>query len=147
MFKLLSHSRGPATVSELPGSLFAGQELWQELLASWQNSIPATERRQSHRRRAGITVSLRPWDDGAERAIGPTQEVLVKDVSPRGVALVHADPLPYRKVLLTFRTRNGMTASLVVRLTWCRFKKSGEYESGGQFLRRIPTPPEPPTAA
>jgi hypothetical protein len=138
MIKLLSHSRGPATVKELPGSVFAAQELWQELLASWQNTVPAAERRQGHRRRAAVTVT---------RVVGPPQEVRVKDVSPRGVAIVHVEPLPYRKVLLTFSNPNGKTTSLVVRLKWCRFKKSGEYESGGQFLRRVPTPPEPPTAA
>lgn len=127
--------------------MFAAQELWQELLASWQNTTPVTERRHGHRRRAAIAVTLRPWDESAECAAGPTQEVRVKDVSPRGVAIVHAEPLPYRKVLLTFRAPDGTTASLVARLKWCRFKKSGEYESGGQFLRRIPTPPEPPAAA
>lgn len=59
--------------------------------------------------------------------------VMGKDLSPEGIGLIHTRPLPYRLVRLTL-SDTPEPVWLDVDLSWCRFVKSGHYESGGRLL-------------
>ena len=48
---------------------------------------------------------------------------------------MHRHPMPHRLVLLTYEAEPGQSTGLVVRLKWCRFKRSDFYQSGGQIVR------------
>jgi hypothetical protein len=45
--------------------------------------------------------------------------------------------MPHRLVLLMFETPEKHQRRLVVRLKWCRFKRTDVYESGGQIVRAL----------
>jgi hypothetical protein len=47
--------------------------------------------------------------------------------------------LASRRVIVQFPSEDRSTnAGLVASLRWCRFRRDGFYQSGGQFVRAVP---------
>jgi hypothetical protein len=136
---------------------YLGMSLLRELTASWQSASHVVERRREHRFPCNLAALLEPVDGEGQALDGPKLRVRLKDIARHGVGIVHHEPVPYRVVLLSFETADHQTIRLLARLQWCRFKKSGVYESGGQIVRILQAdeslqslctfPDEPPEAA
>jgi hypothetical protein len=120
-------------------SLFGDfQSLLGDLPADWYESKAENERRSETRFWCDCEARLTPLDPHCTEADRKSIPVVLKDISRHGIGLVHADPLPYRIVQLTFGHAIASAPTLVVRLQWCRFEKPGVYQSGGQIQRVIP---------
>ncbi len=64
-------------------------------------------------------------------------KVIGKEISHTGLGFFHTVPLPYQHAVL--RISEGIDAHLLFRFRWCRFLRDGWYQSGGQFLRLLPS--------
>jgi hypothetical protein len=62
-----------------------------------------------------------------------------RDISPRGVGLLHDQPLGSRRVLLTFQLLGEQTVSLMVDLKWERYMGDFWFASGGSLVAVAPT--------
>jgi hypothetical protein len=122
---------GGALPLELPAREV--QAVVADLLSSWQNGRALWERRRGHRQTLETTVRITPLDD-ADQPVGDALIVTTRDISPAGFSFIHGVPLAFRKVRAEFLRPDGQTETLPARLTWCRYRGLGRYESGGQFL-------------
>jgi hypothetical protein len=111
------------------------EALVRELKASWHPLSTVADRRREHRIPCDLAATLVPLDEQGRNLAGESLGVRIKDVSQHGVGVGHAEPMPHRLVLLAFTTTGGEPVRLVVRLKWCRFKRTSGYESGGQMVR------------
>lgn len=103
----------------------------------------ATDRRRDVRVAIPWLLSVAPLN--AE----PSGEVLTavgKDLSRHGIGFFHSQPLPHRRVVLTFEDARLERLSVEVELNRCRFSNLGWYESGGRLLR-LAEPPAPHSLA
>lgn len=110
------------------------QSVVADLLGSWHNGRALWERRRGHRRSLEVTVRLQPLEEQSELPCGDPFQVETRDISAAGFSFLHSAPLAWRKVLAEFNRPDGSTTRIVTRLTWCRFRQVGQYESGGRFL-------------
>src|SRR5262245_9955310 len=135
-----------ASESAIPSAEHAGTEpapaedghidtLLRALTASWRPVSIGAERRREERRPCDVAAVLVPLDKQGKSAAGAPLKVRVRDISQHGIGISHSDPMAYRVALIEFETRADGTVRLVVRLKWCRFKRTDLYESGGQILR------------
>lgn len=131
-----------STTLETPslGALKEIATLLRELPASWQNGPFVWERRNGHRAQFTELIQLTPLDEETQEAAGETHSVQGRDLSLHGASFIHQEPLPFRTVGLTFDLPSGARATIILRLTWCRFTRQGWYESGGRFLKPICVP-------
>jgi hypothetical protein len=109
--------------------------LLRALTASWRPVSIVTERRREQRRPCDLGAVLVPLDKQGKAFAAPPLKVRIKDVSQHGVGISHSEPMAHRVALIEFETRADGLVRLVVRLKWCRFKRTDLYESGGQILR------------
>lgn len=114
--------------------------LVETLVAAWYESPLVQQQRGEHRIPYNHPLALTPLDDKTEEFIGQTTIVAARNLSVEGVSFSHQQPLPFRKIALTFALPDGEVESMVTRLRWCRFTRDGLYQSGGTFLRTIQSP-------
>lgn len=116
------------------------QHLVRDLLSQWQHPTDALERRQWPRIAFQKSIALFEVDEESELPIGNPYLVTGKDISMQGVGFSHVSPLSFTKVAIGFELPGGCSQFVLVRLSWCRFTRSGTYESGGMFLRPVSPP-------
>jgi hypothetical protein len=109
--------------------------LLRALTASWRPVSIVVERRREDRHPCDLAAVLVPLDRQGKAFAGGPLKVRVKDVSQHGIGITHAEPMAHRVALIEFETEADGPVRLVVRLKWCRFKRTDLYESGGQTLR------------
>jgi hypothetical protein len=112
-------------------------------VASWHSSGASLQSRRWHRARFERPLTVTPLDDPTERPSGPPLVVTGHDISLAGLSFVHDQPLAARKVIVTFQFDDGSSESVLTLLKWCRFRRDGLYQSGGQFLRKAAAPDAP----
>lgn len=83
---------------------------------------------------------------GSDGSTPTTQSIVVvgKHISEAGLGFYHVQPLVDRRMIASFETSCGQRIAFLIDIHWCRFTKEGWYESGGRFLRTLPSPEEPP---
>ena len=101
--------------------------------ASWYSPDSLLAPRSSHRMGFEDRICLTGLDEQLS-VCSATLLVRGRDVSADGISFTHLRPLPYRHVQLLLPQSNGPEA-VIVRLTWCRYARHGEYVSGGYFVR------------
>jgi hypothetical protein len=111
--------------------------LIKDVTASWHSASTVGERRREHRHSCNLPALLVPLDGHDLSVAHVPLEVRIKDFSKHGIGISHPDPMPHRLVLLMFETPERIRRRLVVRLKWCRFKRTDVYESGGQIVRTL----------
>ncbi len=124
-----------ATLLTEPASLGHVTALLRELTASWHPPSTVAERRREHRLPCDLPAVLVPLDDDGKSLAGVPLDVRMKDISQHGLRIAHPEPMPHRLVLLAFETAESGTTRVMVRLKWCRFKRTDVYESGGAIVR------------
>jgi hypothetical protein len=134
---LCTQAVGPLTVLRRMPELEA---LVDGLVASWHSSSASLQCRRWHRTRFQKPLTITPIDDGTELPAGPPLAVTGHDISLAGLSFIHDRPLAPRKVAVTFQFDDGTCDSVLTLLKWCRFRRDGLYQSGGQFLRVVALP-------
>jgi len=109
-------------------------------VASWHSSSASLQCRRWHRARFQRPLTITPIDDSMDRPAGQSLAVTGHDISLAGLSFIHDRPLAPRKVAVTFHFDDGACDSVLTLLKWCRFRRDGLYQSGGQFLRVIVLP-------
>jgi len=110
------------------------------LAATWQSPRQVLHARRWHRFRYERPVAVTPLDETTEEPVGETILAMGRDISKGGISFTHAQPLPFRKVAVSFQLDDGTCESVVTVLKWCRFTRHKVYQSGGQFERTIDPP-------
>jgi hypothetical protein len=112
------------------------------LLTTYYPQTRPMERRVENRYPFPHLIDLVPVDKDGSTPVGDTLVVVGKDISEHGLGFYHPKPLPYRRMIVSIEATNGHWLGFLIDLTWCRFTKQGWYESGGRFLRSVPSPRE-----
>jgi hypothetical protein len=110
----------------LLGSLYPGGDL--------------VERRGEQRYPYPYLVRLTPVAADGVTAVGESLVVVGKHLSERGLGFYHPRPIAFRRVIASLETTSGARLGFLIDLNWCRFTRQGWYESGGRFLRAVPSP-------
>ncbi len=111
--------------------------LIEKLVASWHRTDRILLTRRWHRAGFEKPLALTPLDEITEKPIGDPLPASGRNVSVHGISFSHLDPLPFRKIAITFPDENDIQISVVTYLKWCRFTRESVYHSGGHFLRTI----------
>ena len=114
--------------------------LVEAVVASWHQSLPILLSRRWHRVGFEKPIALTNVDDVSGLPVGDSKLAVGRDISLGGISFTHTDPLPCRNIAISFALDNGVLATAVTRLTWCRFTLDGVYQSGGLFLRTVEFP-------
>jgi hypothetical protein len=119
------------------------------VVASWHSSLASLQSRRWHRAKFDKPLRVTPLDDQTELPAGIALAVVGHDISLAGLSFIHSQPLAARKVAISFQLDGTTWESVLTLLKWCRFRRDGLYQSGGQFLRtladfdrRVPIPNE-----
>jgi hypothetical protein len=116
-------------------------QLWA-LLSTLHPKSDLVERRRETRFPFPCLLHVTPVGDDGMAPSGESTVVVGKDISERGLGFYHPQPLPYRRVIISIQSGGGHWFGFLADLNWCRFTKHGWYESGGRFLRAVPSPME-----
>ncbi len=95
------------------------------------------ERRTERRHPFPHLIQLVPLGGDGELPQGEPVTVVGKHLSLEGLGFFHPNPISARRAVVWLETPDGRQVELLLELTWCRFTKSGWYESGGRFLRLV----------
>jgi hypothetical protein len=110
----------------------------QSVLAACRTESPRADRRRDRRYPFPRLLELTPVaDDGCTPLADPVT-VVGKDLSIQGIGFYHPQPLPYRRAIVALEDDAGRRASVLVTLSWCCFRRSGWYESGGRMEGAVP---------
>ncbi len=79
---------------------------------------------------------------------GATFTAYIREISGGGVGLIHKEPIPTGRVMLTFKLSSGETISILAELLWRRSQPDGKYSSGGKLIEVMtPVSPREPVTA
>ncbi len=108
------------------------------VVASWHSSFGSLHTRRSHRIAYEKPLLITPLDDAGDGAEPSTFVGHGHDLSLSGFSFYHARPLASRRVIVQFRDEaTAQMEGLLALLRWCRFRRDGSYQSGGQFVCAI----------
>ncbi len=92
------------------------------------------DRRSDQRFPLARLVRLTPLAADGVTPLGEAVVAAGKDLSERGLSFFHPQPLAFRRVLAELELAPAGSTRFVVDLSWCRFTRTGWYESGGRFI-------------
>ena len=119
-------------------SLFEVEELVGASTASWHQSHSLIHDRRSHRFPFEQTMCIVGLNQELQPESSPVR-VQGRDISIDGISFRHHSPISAKFISVTYQTAVG-PESLIVKLSWCRFGRDGQYVSGGRFVREAPVP-------
>ncbi|MBA3315871.1 MAG: hypothetical protein M3552_05635 [Planctomycetota bacterium] len=116
-----------------------------QVRACWVKSGPVVQGRAALRMPFAEPVVVTPWNTASGSPGGRSQLSSGRDISEDGIAFLHREALPCQFAAVSFR---GLAAfddddselvveTVLVRLLWCRFVRSGHYLSGGRFEKTL----------
>lgn len=111
-----------------------------EQRASWYSADSLLAPRRSHRVVCAEQLCVTGLDIDLADSSAPLL-VRGRDISADGVSFTHLRPMPFRYIRLLLPTADGLQA-VIVRLTWCRYARHGQYVSGGYFVRAVDVEPD-----
>ena len=112
----------------------------QELIGEVSKKSVFAERRQDQRFPFTQLIQMTPVDQAGTPLTDQTSTVIGKHLSERGLDFFNQQPVAYRRVIVTLETLSGLTTSLLMDLSWCRFTKQGWYDNGGRFIETVENP-------
>ena len=134
-----------ATIKQLNAALRRIAEEEQE------SDQSANERRGETRLPFSCAVQVTPLDYSGRPSTedgDSTFTAHIRDISAGGVGLIHNQPIPSERVMLTFKLGRGETISIVAELTWRHHQPDGMYSSGGKLIEVMaPVSPREPVTA
>jgi hypothetical protein len=116
------------------------QDRVQEILQQHRHQPGGRDRRGDRREPFPYPICVTPVSGDGSILTGETIVVLGKHLSERGLDFYYEAPLPHRRVIASWESRDGSWLALLLDLRWCRSTKHGWYENGGRFLKAVPSP-------
>lgn len=113
------------------------EALAEGVVASWHSSLASLQSRRWHRAKYDKPLRVTPLDNQTELPAGIPLAVVGHDISLAGLSFIHNQPLAARKVAIAFQFDGTTCESVLTLLKWCRFRRDGLYQSGGQFVRTL----------
>jgi hypothetical protein len=113
------------------------EALAEGVVASWHSSLASLQSRRWHRAKFDKPLRVTPLDNQTEMPAGIPLAVIGHDISLAGLSFIHSQPLAARKVAIAFQIDESTCESVLTLLKWCRFRRDGLYQSGGQFVRML----------
>jgi hypothetical protein len=141
---LAGNDRAPGTPDEGVLAILRGIPEVECLLrgavvASWHASFGSLHSRRWHRVAYDKPLLITPLDDVTERPSERAFVVRARDLSLGGLSFFHPYPLASRKVIVRFSAEDPSAGDgILAILRWCRCRRDGSYQSGGQFARCVP---------
>ena len=81
-------------------------------------------------------ICLVPTDRHSLVKVDDPVWVVGKELSVGGLGFFHQQPIQHRDLLMQVEPA-AEELWLLMRIRWCRFLRSGWYESGGQFVKTV----------
>ncbi len=104
---------------------------------SWQKSSQLVNRRKTHRHQYPHPLVVTPVDEFLNGHFDKSFLVQGSNLSKGGLAFQHLQPIAHQNVALTFFHSLAEVFTAKANLKWCRFTRSGIYQSGGEFITPI----------
>jgi hypothetical protein len=116
-------------------------DLDREVLARQMESLFSQVRPGMVRERRGdlrvaipMLFRLTPLDASGEPIEGQASTVVGKNISRRGISFYHQAPIAHRRAILELEHPGDGHFAVEIDVRWCRFRRQGWYESGGQLI-------------
>ena len=95
------------------------------------------ERRAHARFPYAKLITLVPVDGETLEQVGETMHVVGKNLAVRGIDFFHTAPMPSRFAVVSLEIAPSRWLHLLLKIYWCRFRQSGWYDSGGEFIKAV----------
>ena len=93
------------------------------------------EQRTVRRHGAMVVAAAVPLDDDLQPA-GKLFKIVTRDISTRGICLIHPQPIIHQHLKMKIPMPNGSQVNVIVEVMRCQ--PIGEfYEVGGRFVQRL----------
>ena len=115
------------------------RQVW-DILARMYPPGKITERRIAQRFPYPHLLYLTPVGNDGLSPAGDSVVVVGKDLSEHGLGFFYQQPLPDRLMIASLELPDSQWTGFLIDITWCRFTQHGWYDSGGRFLRMVPSP-------
>jgi hypothetical protein len=116
------------------------RERVKQVLAASRPTYKLRERRREVRHPFPYALIVTPLDAAGQPMPHAAANAIGKHLSESGLDFYCLDPLPYRRVIITFDLGGEDRGSLLMDLGWTRFGRHGWYENGGRFRAVVPSP-------
>ncbi len=113
-------------------------QVW-ELLGTLYPQYDMLERRQENRYPFPQLIHLTPIAEDGITPEGKSVVVVGRHLSRSGLGFYHPKPLSYRRMIASLEC-HGHWLGFIIDIRWCRFTQQGWYESGGRFIKAVPSP-------
>ena len=134
---LTNHNERKASKPEAEKSI---REQVRLVMGSKQPGIQASERRKEKREAYPYPIYLTPVAKDGTIQIEETVVALGKHLSELGFDFYHREPLPFRRVIVSFEMGSNRFSGMLLDLNWCRFSRHGWYDNGGRFIAAVASP-------
>lgn len=108
----------------------------RQLSASWQPYRPIVERREHHRMKHVVPMTIIPLNDETGELQSKRIEATGRDISSHGISFFHPQHLSERRVFVIFG-RGDMRRCYCVDLRWSRYRGGKKWVSGGYFEKSV----------
>ena len=114
-------------------------QVWRLLSGLYPNGN-RIERRHEQRYPYPRLISLWPMKADGSTPDGEELTVVGKHISEGGLGFFHQQPISHRLAVASLESSDGRWLGFLLDIHRCRFTHHGWYESGGKFLRAVPSP-------
>lgn len=104
---------------------------------SWQKPSQLVNRRKTHRHQYRHPLVITPVDEFLHGHFDKSFLVQGSNLSRAGIAFQHLQPIVHQNVAVTFFHSLDEVLTAKANLKWCRFSRSGLYQSGGELITPI----------
>ena len=107
--------------------------------ATWLSHSQLTHPRNAVRIPYRRQIAVIPLDDNGRPLIDQAVLARGRDLSAKGISIVHRLPQFHRSFWIGFVEESTEQTVWRVEMKWCRFTRQGDYVSGGKLLHAVPT--------
>lgn len=94
--------------------------------------------RRAHERVAySKLIRMIPLDNDDLEPLATPIHVVGKHLATLGLDFFHREPIPQRFAIVSLETGLEKSVEFLIKINWCRFLKTGWYDSGGKFVKLV----------
>lgn len=123
----------PTVIAELSEIESAAKEVAVHNQCQWNQP----EMRSSERTPYPNLIGLTPLKNESLREMGEPFYVVGKRIGLGGIDFFHNDKIEFHYALASFERNDDEHAHFVLKITRCKFRRPGWYESGGRFVKLV----------
>ena len=111
-------------------------EATRQILRRAQTLWQGPERRAQQRLPLAQLIHMVPLGNDLKPASKPVY-VVGKNLALLGLDFFHPAPIVQRFAIVSFQSGTASWIQFLMKITWCRFLRSGWYDSGGKFIKLV----------